>query len=365
MNQTQLVQLMALGNLPGLGNVWARTLIARLSETRLFFTMPEREIRNEFNLPETCSGKRERQQALERAQRDFDWMIQRGVEVIGFEDSSYPQALNHHHDSPIVLYKRGTLPLNDILPIAVVGSRRATSYGMEHTRQLVCDLAPYNACIVSGLAHGIDAVAHRSAISHKLPTVAVLGHGFDRIYPKNHGELAGEVAKHGALISEFPPGTELHPSLFPRRNRIIAALSVAVVVMEATTRGGALTTARYAFDYQRELFALPGPVGAASSEGCHRLIKQQKAHLFEGIGDLVEVMGWNKKPQAAEPLRLFPDLTEDERRLFEEIKKQNPCSIDELSRKMGWAIGKINACCTGLELKGVVKSTSARAYYAE
>ena len=166
----------------------------------------------------------------------------------------------------------------------------------------------------------------------------------------------------------------MHPSLFPRRNRIIASLSQATIAMEATGRGGALTTAGFAFEYQRELFALPGTAGLASSEGCNRLIKQQKAHLMESVSDLVKVMGWNAlsgrgahgaKSTAEMQGSLLIELTDDERELYMTIKELKEISIDELARKIGWTIGKINACCVGLELKGAVRSTSAKAYYVD
>lgn len=357
-----------------MGSVAGRTLIADLGGLDVFFEESEQALLKKFKLKAGVAGDDVKREAIGRAEREAEWIEKQDVEALWFEDAEFPALLNHHLDSPMMLFKKGRVNLNDTRMVSVVGSRRATEYGLMYTKKFVEDLAPYGVCIVSGLAHGIDARAHQTALDCGLPTIAVLGHGFDRIYPQNHTGLSQEITKSGALLTEFPQGTKMHPSLFPRRNRIIASLSQATIAIEATGRGGALTTAGFAFDYQRELFALPGTAGLPSSEGCNRLIKQQKAHLMESVSDLVEVMGWTPSAgRGANGSRigkerqgsLFIELTDEERELYLAIKAQKEISIDELASKIGWTIGKINACCTGLELKGAVRSTSAKAYYVD
>lgn len=374
MGHNKRIYQMALTHLPKMGSVFGREVVAKLGGAEVFFEESKERLMSEFEIKAEVVDDVVRSEAVGRAERNADWLEKHDVEVLWFEDPEFPALLNHHLDSPMILYKKGPLKLNETRMVSVVGSRRATEYGLRYTQKFVEELAPYGACIVSGLAHGIDACAHRTALNCGLPTVAVLGHGFDRVYPRNHTGLSQEIATSGALLTEFPPWTPMHPSLFPRRNRIIASLSQATIAMEATRRGGALTTAGFAFEYQRELFALPGTAGLASSEGCNRLIKQQKAHLMESVSDLVEVMGWNArsgrgahghKSTAEMQGSLFIELTDEERELYMTIKELKEISIDELARKIGWTIGKINACCVGLELKGAVRSTSAKAYYVD
>ncbi len=285
-----------------------------------------------------------------------------GIAVIVWGDPEYPPRLSAIASAPPVLYVRGTLEEADEAAVAIVGSRHATAYGEELARELAVELSRRGLAIVSGLARGIDAAAHRGALESGGRTLAVLGSGLDEIYPPEHRRLADEVAGSGALLSEFPLGTHPLRPHFPRRNRVISGLSLGVVVVEAGVESGALITAHHALEQGREVFAVPGRVHARYSEGCNRLIKAG-AKLVESWEDvlveLVPNLKRRKRARAAEPPR--PELTSDERRVFE-LLADGPRHIDQLIVESGWGGGRIASVLVGLEMKQVIRQVKGKVF---
>lgn len=285
-----------------------------------------------------------------------------GLRVIVWGDAEYPPLLRHIASAPLVLYLRGTLEPGDEAAVAIVGARHATGYGETVAHELAMELSRRGLTIVSGLARGIDAAAHRGAVEAPGRTLAVLGSGLDQIYPPEHGPLADQVAGSGALLSEFPLGTAPLRPHFPRRNRIISGLSLGVIVVEAGVDSGALITAHHALEQGREVFAVPGRVHARYSEGCNRLIKAG-AKLVETwedvLGELVPHLKGRKSRRAETPPP--PDLRPEEQRVFD-LLADGPLHIDLLIARAGLPAGRVASALVGLEMKGVVRQLHGKVF---
>jgi len=292
-------------------------------------------------------------------ERELEKVQQAGVQLLTWEDEAYPRHLRNIYDPPPLLYVRGELRPEDEWAVAVVGTRRATVYGKEATRQLSGGLARNGITIVSGLARGIDAQAHRAALDAGGRTIAVLGCGVDVIYPPEHRRLAEEIIRHGALISEYPLGTRPEASNFPPRNRIISGLSLAVVIVEAGARSGALITADFAADQGRDVFAVPGSIFQRGSEGCNRLIREGAIPALS-VSDILEELNLTMVEQQAEVRAIVP-ATPMEARLLDHLSSE-PMHIDELCRAVGLPISQVSSTLALMELKGMVRQAGGMNY---
>jgi DNA processing protein len=281
------------------------------------------------------------------------------IQLLTWQDESYPPYLKEIPDPPPVLYLRGDLQTRDQWAIAVVGTRRASAYGRHVTRQLVSDLARSGATIISGLARGIDGEAHQAALDAGGRTIAVLGSGIDQIYPPEHRKLASQVIAGGALLSEFHPGTPPDGGNFPRRNRIISGLSLGVLVVEAGERSGASITANYALDQGRDVFAVPGNIGARTSLGTNRLI-QQGAKLVLNAQDILEELNMTMVAEQVATQLALP-ATHEEAQLMQ-LLSAHPSHVDELSRRAGMAVAQVTSTLTMMELKGMVRQVEGMNY---
>ena len=260
------------------------------------------------------------------------------------------------YDAPGLLYYRGTADLNTTRVVSIVGSRNATKYGKKICDELVEALSDYNVLVLSGLAYGIDSFAHRASVKNQVPTVGVLGHGMDRIYPADNRELAKEMLKNGGLLSEFPSNTKPDRQNFPQRNRIVAGMSDVVIVVEAAMQGGALITAEIANNYNRDVCAFPGNIDQTYSAGCNFLIKSHRAHLISRAKDLEYLMSWEAdeaKPKAIQ-IELELKLSAQEKKVYEFIKLHQPLSIDEIAMKLNLVQSKMTLTLLELEMKGLL-----------
>lgn len=305
------------------------------------------------------AGLREELRRAERA----------GVKILTLEDDAYPALLRTIHDPPLVLYVRGTWTSEDACAVALVGARRASVYGLQCAERLGYDLALRGITVVSGMARGIDAAAHRGALQARGRTVAVLGSGLQRVYPREHEALAAEIAKQGAVLSEYPLQTPPLPHYFPRRNRVISGLSLGVVVVEAAARSGALITVESALEQGREVFAVPGPMTAVTSYGTHQLLKQG-ARLVTSVEDILEELRLHPRP--AEPAPVVPSAAEEvpdrfedamERRVLECVEAaEQPIAIDRIAAHSGLAVGRVSAALLQLELRRAVRQLPGKRF---
>ncbi len=300
---------------------------------------------------------------FQQAEKELLFMERWGIKSLFITDGTYPERLRHCPDAPILLYTKGKFLTEHPRVIAVVGSRRMTSYGADRCREIIADLSHLHPLIISGLAHGVDACAHRAALENGLPTAAVLGHGLDRIYPAINRKLARMILDNGFLISEFPSGSIAGKDHFPRRNRIIAGLCDAIIVIEAAVTGGALITANLGSGYNRDVFAFPGRTTDKYSQGCNKLIRINKAHLLESAADISYIMNWNleKNPNSKQKM-LFIDLTEQEKQVADFLKTRNESSIDNIVRGTGLSLPVSTSILLELEFKGVVRTLPGKRY---
>lgn len=304
-------------------------------------------------------------EALEKAEEELRFIDKNGIEVIFYTDSAYPKRLKNCNDSPVLLFSKGNANLNVQHVVSIVGTRNATEYGKQLCRQLVEELQQYNVLIVSGLALGIDVAAHKEALKLNMPTVGVLGHGLDRLYPGQNRSTAEKMLLNGALLSEYPSGTIPDRENFPQRNRIVAGMADAIVVIEAGIKGGALITAEIANSYNRDVFAFPGRVGDDYSEGCNFIIRNNKAQLLTCAADLAYSLGWEKvsdiKP--VEQFMLPIDLSRDEQMIFDVLRQHSgPVAIDDLTLKTNLPTSLLAMNLLNMEMQGYIRSLPGKVY---
>jgi DNA processing protein len=282
-----------------------------------------------------------------------------------FLDQGYPVRMKQCIDSPLLLYYKGNSDLNQQRIVSIVGTRRATDYGKRMVRELIEGLASSGVLITSGLAYGIDTAAHKAALDLGLSTVAVLGHGLDRIYPQLNKPLAGRMVHQGGLLTEFLSESNPDRENFPRRNRIIAGIADATIVIEAGVKGGALITADIANSYNRDVFAVPGRVGDEFSAGCNNLIRTNRAALVQSAGDIKYIMNWDVSAPAAGAVQreLFISLTPDEEKLLSILKQLGDCGIDTLCQESQLMPAKVASALLNLEFEGIVKCLPGKVFH--
>ena len=321
--------------------------------------------------PRLQEAMRNIEQHLKVADAEMEYNLQNGISAFSLADNDYPQRLKNCDDAPLVLFYKGTACLNRARVINIVGTRHCTAYGQDIIRRFVYELK--NLCpevlIVSGLAYGVDINAHRQALANGLDTVGVLAHGLDYLYPTRHKQTAEEMIKRGGLLTEFLTNTNADKLNFVRRNRIVAGIADACVLVESAAHGGGLITTALARDYNREVFAFPGPVGATYSEGCNNLIRDHKAQLVSSAADFVQAMGWEndfKRVQAARQgieRQLFPQLSAEEKAVVLALQKLNDQPISQLSVTANIPISRLTALLFQLEMKGVIKLLAGGSYH--
>ncbi|WP_118972750.1 DNA-processing protein DprA [Taibaiella koreensis] len=286
-----------------------------------------------------------------------------GIKPLLITDNEYPSNLKSCPDAPILLYYRGNINLNELRLVSVIGTRKNTDYGVQVTHALLEGLQGYNIAIVSGLAYGIDIVAHRKALQLGIPTLGVLAHGMDTIYPTQHKYVAKEMTLNGGLLTEYPSGTGPDRFHFPMRNRIVAGMCDVTVVVETERQGGAMITAKLASGYNREVAAFPGRTTDKKSDGCNYLLGTNIAQLITGPEDLIEMMGWDRPaPKPALQRRLFPHLNSEELCVATSLEQADNMHIDELCLKTGIPASSLSLLLLNLELSGVVHPLAGKRY---
>lgn len=301
------------------------------------------------------------------AEEEIKFIEKYKIKPLFLTDAEYPKRLLNCYDSPTLLYYRGTADLNTAKIISIIGTRSHTDYGKQITEKLVKELAEQNVLVISGLAYGIDAIAHKSSIKNQLPTVGVLAHGLDQIYPPENAGLAKDMIKHGGgLLTEFRSNSKPDKHNFPTRNRIVAGMSDATIVIETGIKGGSMITAELANSYNKEVFALPGKVTDTKSTGCNYLIKNNKAILLTDAAELIQVMNWEdkakRKKEKKNQRELFIELTPDEKIIINILREKEKVPIDEINAKSGLSSSAVAAGILSLELQNVILSLPGKLY---
>mgnify|MGYP001770860697 CR=1 FL=1 len=359
-----LLYKLALPLIPNIGPVQAKILLQHYAVQDIF-----KARQSELEKIEGIGSVRAKNiitfSGFDRIEEEIKFIEKYKISAVFVTDKNYPQRFLNCYDPPIVLFYRGKADLNAARMIGIVGTRNCTDYGKQITEQLVKDLALCNVTIVSGLAFGIDTVAHKASLKNNLPTIGALGHGLDTIYPKENAGLAKEMLKHGGgLITEFYKGTKPDKQNFPRRNRIVAGLCDATIIVETDIKGGSLITAELANGYNRDVFAIPGRITDKKSSGTNYLIRANKAVLLTDAKELIELMGWETKikKEKNSQRELFIDLTTEEKVIVNILTEKELVHIDEINLKSGLSSSAVAAAILNLELQNVVAGLPGKLY---
>lgn len=356
----------ALTKIKGVGISLARALMQTVGDEEAIFKESRKSLEKIPRISPQLVNEIRSSSVMLEAEEELSFINKSNIKPYFFTDSYYPQRLTQCIDAPILLYDKGNTDYNSEKVISIVGTRNATSHGRDFCESLIADIAKSfpDILIVSGLAYGIDICAHRAALSNNLSTVAVLAHGLDRIYPHVHRKTAVEMLEKGALLTEFPSKTNPDKFNFVRRNRIVAGMADAVIVVESGSRGGSLITADIANSYFREVFAVPGRVTDRESEGCNRLIATNKAILLSDTKALYEQMGWSLTDKSTKPIQreLFLDLTEDEEQIFSALQSGEPKQVNEIAIELDTPVTDLFFTLLELEMKNIVKALPGGMY---
>lgn len=350
--------------IPGVGDIIAKKLISYCGSVEGVFKEKKQNLLKIPSIGETLVKSIVNQKVFERVDKEMEFIEKYKIKTLFYLDDNYPFRLKQCVDGPLMLYYLGNANLNADKIVSIVGTRSITEYGKENCRKLIKELSAHDVLIVSGLAYGVDSCAHKTALENNLFTVGVLAHGLDRVYPSLNKSLAEKMTQKGGLLTDFMSETNPDRENFPKRNRIIAGVSDAVIVIEAAKRGGALITAEIANSYNRDVFAVPGKIGDTFSEGCNNLIKTNKAALIQSAEDIMYIMGWDNKKtkQKAVQKQLFIELNEVEKNLYDILSKKENCSLDEICNQTKFSVSKIAEALLNLELEGIVKCLPGKIY---
>jgi DNA processing protein len=359
-----LIHQIALTQIDGIGPVQAKLLIEHFKTAEAIFKAKKKELSVIDGIGEIKAAQIKAFNDFKLAEEEVLFCQKHHIQTLFITDTNYPQRLLHCYDPPTMLYYRGTADLNANKTISIIGTRSNTDYGKQVTEQLIEHLALLNVTIVSGLAFGIDAIAHKTAIRHKQPTVGVLAHGLNSIYPSQHKNLAKDMLLNGGLLTEFSITETAIKFNFPKRNRIVAGISDATIVIETAAKGGSMITAELAYNYNRDLFAIPGKITDGKSSGCLKLIQQNKAILLTDAEQLIETMGWEEKKHSKpkKQRELFIELTSDEKIIVAILKEKESVHIDEIYLKSGLSSSSVAAIILNLELQNVINSLPGKVY---
>jgi len=302
---------------------------------------------------------------FEKATLELEFIKNNAIDVAYFKDENYPERLKHCIDGPLLLFTSGNINLQNRRIISIVGTRQITSYGTEFCRKLIEELAPLDPIIVSGFAYGVDIVAHQLAMDHNLQTIGVLAHGLNQIYPKTHKKYVAKVEQNGGFMTEFWSSANPDKENFVKRNRIVAGMSEATIVIESADRGGSLITANMANDYNRDVFAVPGRVTDKYSQGCNNLIKTQKANVLTSAADLVYILNWDiQKESKPVQKQLFVTLDKDEQKVYDYLLQTGKELMDIIALRCDFPIYKISGMLLNMELKGVIRPLPGKLFEA-
>lgn len=355
---------LALTLVPGIGPIHAKNLISYCGGIEEIFRTKKSALRKIPGVGDMAVDAIMQQSVFQRAEEECAFMTMHGIQGIAYTDAAYPRRLKNCIDAPVLLFFRGNADLNAARVLGIVGTRNATSYGKQFCEDMAEACREADVLIVSGLAYGIDIAAHRASLKRNIPTVGVLGHGLDRLYPPVHREIAGKMQECGGLLTEFMSKTKPDKQNFPRRNRIVAGMIDGLLVVETSVDGGAVITALLADSYNRDVMAVPGRVDAPYSVGCNYLIKTHKAVLVENPDDVLDFMQWKENSVKARPAQreLFIEFSPEEKLVVELLRDSGESGIDALSAGLPLTPSTLASALLTLEFQGVIASLPGKRY---
>ena len=361
--QSDLLYQIALTLVPNIGDVRAKALIETFGDAASIFKTPKKHLEAIDGIGTIAANSIKDFTDFKVCEDEINFIEKNKITPLFISDKQYPQRLLNCYDSPTLLYYKGNAYLNTTKIVSVVGTRNNSDYGKTVCENLMQDLSDHNVLVISGLAFGIDSIAHKAALKNKLKTVGVVAHGLDKIYPAQNKSLAKEMLSQGGLLTDFMSGTNPDRQNFPRRNRIVAGICDALVVVESSKKGGSLITAELANNYNKDVFAIPGRVNDLRSEGCNYLIKNNKSLLITSADDLLHIMNWKDEPKKIKKQReLFIELTPDEKIITDILAQQESIQIDQLYFKSGLSSSAVANALLMLEMQGVVSMLPGKVF---
>jgi len=356
---------LALSQAPKVGPGIFKAILAYSGSAKAFFNLTKGKASKIPRVGEKLLAIQKQAESLLKSADDLiNLSEKKGFKIIISTDPNFPSRLKMQEDGPVILFTQGNGEMNFERSVGIVGTRSATTYGKSITRKIVEDLLPFQPIIISGLAYGIDIEAHRAALQVGLPTIAVMGSPITQIYPAIHKKTAEQLQESGILMSEYAPGSTMVPGNFPARNRIIASLSDALIVVEAAEKGGALITAEIAYSYNKDVFAVPGNLQSPFSEGCNHLIRKMKASIYTGPGDIAEALFWSKpgEEKIKKPVLDLDGRDEEDTAILKLLLEKGESEIDQISYQTEIPLGMLSSKLLSLEFEGVVKSLPGKKF---
>lgn len=357
MTQSELYHTLALMQVEGVGDVIAKKLLQHSGNAEEVFASKKSQLQKIDGIGSVVIKNLQDKSVFAKAEAELQFIAQENISTTYFQDENYPERLKHCNDSPVLLFQAGNIDLQNQRIISIVGTRQITSYGMEFTKKLIEEISPLNPIIVSGFAYGVDIYAHQIAMDCGLQTIGVLAHGLNQIYPKTHKKYMAKMEQNGGFLTEFWSTSNPDKENFIKRNRIVAGISEATIVIESAERGGSLVTANLANDYNRDVFAVPGRTTDKYSQGCNNLIKTQRANLLTSAADLVYVLNWElqRESQKVVQKQLFVTLTDEEQIIYDYLQKTRKEMMDIIALECDFPIYRISSILLNMELKGVIR----------
>jgi DNA processing protein len=365
MSEENLYYLMALLRIDGVGDIMAKKLLTHFGSAENVLNAKTSQLAGIDGVGAVLLKNLKDKSVYEKAKQELNFIQNNNIDVLHFQDEKYPDRLKHCIDSPVLLFTSGNINLSNRKIISIVGTRQITSYGTEFCRKFIEELAPLEPIIVSGFAYGVDIVAHQLAMDHNLQTIGVVAHGLNQIYPKPHKKYVARMEQNGGFMTEFWSTTNPDKENFVRRNRIVAGMTEATIVIESADRGGSLITANMANDYNRDVFAVPGRVTDKYSHGCNNLIKTQKANVLTSAADLIYILNWDiKKENKPIQKQLFVTLDDDEQKVYDYLLKTGKELMDIIALHCDFPIYRISGLLLNMELKGVIRPLPGKMFEA-
>lgn len=356
MKEEEILAVLRLQNTKSIGDILAKKLIATVGSAEAVFAEKKHALQKIHGIGSLAIQHLSDESYLRNAQKELNYINKNNIQFAYFLDENYPKDLLHCIDAPILLFQDGNIDLENEKIISIVGTRNMTRYGQDFCEELIEELAVYNPIIVSGFAYGVDICAHKAAIKNKLQTIAVLAHGLEQVYPKVHKKYIHQLNENGGFFTEFFHDENPLRENFLKRNRIVAGLSKATIIIESAEKGGSLVTADIANSYDRDVFAIPGRVNDRMSKGCNDLIYRNKAHLLQSAEDIVQMLNWDIST-SSKPIQkeLFIELNSEEEKVYKYLQEHNQQLLDLIALETQIPIYQLAPVLLQMELKGIVK----------
>jgi len=365
MTEQELFSILALQKVEKVGDVVAKKLLNHFENAIEIFKAKASVLNSIDGIGSTIVQNLKDKSVFEKAEAELKFVQDNDIDVHFYKENSYPDKLKHCFDAPILLFSAGNINLKQPKIISIVGTRQVTSHGAEFCRNLIAEIAPLNPIIVSGFAYGVDIVAHQAAMENDLQTVGVLAHGLNQIYPSSHKKYCKKIEEKGGFMTEFWSSSNPDKENFVKRNRIVAGMTEATIVIESAERGGSLITAMLANDYNRDVFAVPGRTTDKFSLGCNNLIKTQKANLLTSAADLIYMLNWDiKESSKSVQKQLFVDLQPDEQIVYDYLLQKGKELMDTIALDCGFPIYVLSGMLLNMELKGVIRPLPGKLFEA-